>query len=222
MTSRVHSLRVGKPFLHQSSFGQWSTALLKEEKSGEVWAGTDNLIGDEQADREHHGGVDKAICVYPVVHYDYWNNRLGGHWKPGDFGENLTVEGLDETCVAIGDVFEIGEALVQVTQPRSPCWKIARFHGVKELALYVQETGFTGWYLRVLREGLMKAGCPVVEREAANPRVTVQQANSIAYSDEDPAPLLECVALSKRWREKFEKKRRSGRGPDFSNRLYGK
>lgn len=221
MKSRVHSLRVGKPLIQQSSFGQWTTALLKVEKGGEVWAGTHNLFGDEQADLKHHGGVDKAICVYPFVHYDYWNKRLGGHWKPGDFGENLTLEGLDEASVAIGDVFEIGEALVQVTQPRSPCWKIARFHGVKELALYLQETGFTGWYLRVLREGLMKAGCPVVVREATIPRVTIQQANSIAYSGEDPAPLLECVALSKGWREKFEEKQRTGRELDSSTRLYG-
>ena len=181
--------------MQKSSFGQWTTALLKEEKSGEVWAGTQKLIGDEQADLKHHGG---------------------------DFGENLTVDGLDETCVAIGDVFEIGEALVQVTQPRSPCWKIARFHGIKELALYVQETDFIGWYLRVLREGLMKAGCPIIVRQAAIPRVTVQEANAIAYSDQDPVPLLECAALSKGWREKFEEKQRTGRGRDFSRRLYGK
>ena len=104
MISRVHSLRVGKPLIQQSSFGQWTTALLKVEKGGEVWAGTHNLFGDEQADLKHHGGVDKAICVYPFVHYDYWNKRLGGHWKPGDFGENLTLEGLDdENRVILGD-----------------------------------------------------------------------------------------------------------------------
>lgn len=221
MIAHVHSVRVGKPALHQDSLGEWTTALLKREKDGEVWAGADNLDGDRQADLTHHGGVDKAICVYPIAHYDYWNNRLGVQWRPGDFGENLTVEGLDEEVVAIGDIFEIGEALVQVTQPRSPCWKIARFHGIKKLALYVQETGFTGWYLRVLREGFMKAGSPIVLKHPAAPRLTVQDANNIAYSDKDPSPLLECAALSHGWRKKFEEKLRSGQSQDPSKRLYG-
>lgn len=218
---RVHSLRVGKPSTHLSSLGEWTSALVKKTKIGEVWAGVVNLDGDRQADLKHHGGVDKAICVYPLIHYDYWNKRLGVCWQPGDFGENLTVEGLDENEVAIGDVFEIGQALVQVTQPRSPCWKIARYHGIKELALYVQETGFTGWYLRVLQEGFLKSGCSIVKTQSAAPRVTVREANKIAYSDEDPTPLLECDALSQGWRKKFEDRLRSGQSQDSSERLYG-
>ena len=221
MTARVHSVRVGKPTLHQGALGKWTTALLKKEKSCEVWAGIDNLDGDRQADLKHHGGVDKALCVYPIVHYDYWNKRLGVQWEPGDFGENLTVEGQTEENVSIGDVFEIGQALVQVTQPRSPCWKIARFHGIKELALYVQQTGFTGWYLRVLREGYLKAGCSVVTKQHAEPRVTIKAANLVAYEDRDPTPMLDCPALSRGWRKKFEEKFCTGKDPDTSKRLYG-
>lgn len=221
MKARVHSLRVGTPEIHTGTLGEWTTALLKKEQKGEVWARFDNLDGDRQADLKHHGGVDKAICVYPLAHYDYWNGRLGVHWKPGDFGENLTVEGQTEKCVAVGDVFEIGESVVEVTQPRSPCWKIARLHGIKELALYVQETGFTGWYLRVLREGPIRAGSSIVAKGTGMPRITIEKANLIAYADHNPAPLLECSALSQGWRRKFEEKLRSGEISDFSKRLYG-
>lgn len=86
-------------------------------------AGVRGFSGDEQADRKHHGGVEKAVCVYPVEHYEYWHEHLPELALPhGAFGENLTTSGLLESGVSVGDVYELGEAIVQVSQPRQPCW----------------------------------------------------------------------------------------------------
>jgi MOSC domain-containing protein YiiM len=119
-----------------------------------VWLTQLNLAGDFQADQRNHGGPDQALCVYCGVHYAYWSRQLGQELTAGSFGENLTLAGSwTEADVCIGDVFALGEAVVQVTQPRSPCWKIARRWQTPLLSLWMQETGYTGWYMRVLQPG---------------------------------------------------------------------
>ena len=119
------------------------------------------IEGDGQADLVNHGGVDKAICVYPLAHYPHWQEMIGRELSPAAFGENFTVDGLTEADVCIGDTWRVGEdVLVQVSQPRQPCWKLARRWQRKTLALEVQESGKTGWYFRVLEEGTVQAGMP--------------------------------------------------------------
>src|SRR6185312_16350073 len=114
------------------------SGIRKQPVAGPVRAGLEGLEGDQQGDRVNHGGADKAICVYPAERYAHWTRRLGRRFGPGDFGENLTTRGLDERTICIGDVFELGAALLQVSQPRQPCYRLAALHGLPELAALVQ------------------------------------------------------------------------------------
>lgn len=114
--------------------------------------------GDGQADRVNHGGEDKAVCLYPFDHYPHWEQALGRRLQPGAFSENLTVSGISETQACIGDVFRVGGATVQVSQPRMPCSKLAGKNGERLLTRWVAQTGYTGFYLRVLSGGPVTAG----------------------------------------------------------------
>ena len=108
----------------------------------------ENFDGDRQADRVNHGGFEKAVCVYPFDHYPYWNRQLGRDLKPGAFSENLTVSGAIETGVCVDDMFRIGEATVQLSQPRMPCTKLAGKNASKRLPKLIVNTGYTGFYIR--------------------------------------------------------------------------
>lgn len=119
------------------------------------------LIGDEQADRTVHGGIDKAIHHYPADHYDWWRDELGDAPlldAPGAFGENISTTGLDEQNVCLGDRFRLGTALVEVTQARQPCWKLDHRFGTKGVMAGVVRTRRSGWYYRVLEPGVLRAG----------------------------------------------------------------
>ena len=207
---RVLEVRVGTP-RELAAAGEpgarpWTTGAFKEPVDEPVWLSRTQLEGDGQADARHHGGPDKAVCVYPAAHYPAWRAEL---WLPemeyGAFGENFTVANLVEDEVCIGDVFMVGEALVQVTQPRKPCWKLARRWAVRDLAERVQESGRTGWYLRVLREGEVAGGLPMVLLHQPFPEWSVTRANQVMHRDrcdrEAAAALAQCPALSESWRE---------------------
>jgi len=160
----------------------WTTAFFKEPVSGPVLVGRKNLDGDRQADPEHHGGPDKAVMAYAASHYPLWREDLGRELPFGGFGENFTVGGMDESTVCIGDVYAIGEARVQVSQPRIPCWKIARRWGIRDLSARVQRTRRTGWYLRVLVEGHVQAGDDIVLLDRPHPDWTVLRASDVLYA----------------------------------------
>ncbi|MDQ3658947.1 MAG: MOSC domain-containing protein [Actinomycetota bacterium] len=122
--------------------------------------------GDGQGDKVNHGGPDKAVCVYPLDHYAHWQKALERDIGPGAFSENLTVSGAVETEVCIGDVFRVGEATVQVSMPRTPCGKLAAKNGERLFAKWVAQSGYTGFYMRVLSEGMvtMRDGFERIER----------------------------------------------------------
>lgn len=183
----------------------WSSAIAKQPASGPVWAGRYNLAGDAQADLEAHGGPEKAILAYAARHYPIWHEELGRELPHGAFGENLTIAGLDETEVCIGDVFAIGEAVVQVSQPRVPCFKLAYRWRIKDLTARVRRTGRAGWYLRVLEPGWLEAGAEVELRERACPQWSVLSAIEIEQRRrKDPEAarrLATCESLTTAWRE---------------------
>ena len=105
----------------------WESGIFKDPVTSPLWLSYGGLRGDGQADRKHHGGPDKAVCAYCAQHYEYWQRQAQlGAMGFGGFGENLTLGGADETQLCIGDRFELGEAVVEVSQPRQPCWKLAR------------------------------------------------------------------------------------------------
>ena len=123
------------------------------------------IEGDEQGDPVHHGGVDKAIHHYPRDHYPFWRDRLGPVALldgPGAFGENITTTGLVEPDLCIGDRLRLGTALVEVSQARQPCWKLGRRFGVESVPATVVKTAYSGWYYRVIEDGVVAAGDALV------------------------------------------------------------
>lgn len=204
----------------------WTTGFFKEKVAGRIHLGKTNLDGDGQADLQHHGGLEKAVNVYPSEHYSYWREKLKNREMPfGAFGENFTTAGLLEQTACIGDVFSIGEAVVQISQPRQPCWKLARRWRIKDLAAKVQKTGLTGWYFRVLKEGYVQGGLVLRLLERPHPEWTVSSANTIMHHhkrDLDAAQSLAfCPALSQNWRESLSKRAAIGKIADTSKRLIG-
>jgi MOSC domain-containing protein YiiM len=135
------------------------TGIFKEPVEGRVMLRTLNLDGDKQADLKVHGGPDKAVYAYPIEHYDYWRRMLTNtEMSNGMFGENLTVDGLKESEVSIGDVFQIGSSKVIATQPRMPCYKLGVKFGRMDILKMFLASGRSGIYFKVLEEGEVGAG----------------------------------------------------------------
>jgi MOSC domain-containing protein YiiM len=146
-----------------------------------------NIEGDRQADLRVHGGVDKAVYCYPRQHRAFWKAELGYSGKDSPFGENLSVEGIDEHEAQIGDIWRWGTALLQISQPRWPCYKLALHTGFPDMVKRFVAAGRTGWYLRVLDEGTGPTSgiIQVVDRDQLE--VTVLSAFQAARGDIDPA-----------------------------------
>ncbi len=226
---RVASLQVGKPRPLAYRGKHVESGFVKESVSRTVWLSRTNLAGDEQADKRVHGGVEKAVCVYPLEHYPYWEERLERELPEAAFGENFSTQGLTESNVCIGDVFRVGDrdqgAIVQVSQPRQPCFKLGARHGIPELVLWVQETGLTGFYFRVLEEGEVQAGDEVTLVERLYPEASVAEANRVMHHDKRDREGLERLAaveeLAESWRGKFEKRLSGSAQEDNSARIEG-
>jgi MOSC domain-containing protein YiiM len=190
---RIISLNVGLPSAQRYEDRKIITGGAKKPVPRALLR-FENLDGDRQADRVNHGGFEKAVCVYPFDHYPYWNRQLGRDLKLGAFSENLTVSGAIETEVCVGDVFRIGEAMVQVSQPRMPCSKLAGKNGSKMLPKLIGDTGYTGFYMRVLSEGLVAAD-DSFDLERAHPeRITIAEVNSIIYEKSYDVALIKRLA----------------------------
>lgn len=205
---------------------EWRTSIFKQKTDGPVFLGKTNLSGDEQADLKHHGGPEKAVFAYPSEHYAVWQEKLGNpDIRPGGMGENFSTVNLLEQDVAIGDVFEIGGAVIQVSQPRQPCWKPARRFRTKELALMLQNTGRTGWYFRVLQEGDIEAGQTLELVERLYPQWTIAECNRIMHIDrenfEEAAELASIEELAVNWRNTLGKRAETRVVEDITNRVYG-
>jgi MOSC domain-containing protein YiiM len=217
----LHSLQLGLPREvqptgeHDLSDKPWTTGFFKQPVSEPAFARVDGIDGDGQADLAVHGGPDKAICVYSFDHYPFWEDELVIEPLPtGAFGENFTVAGLTEEQVCIGDVWQVGDSVVvQVSQPRQPCWKLARCWQRKTLAIEVQENGKTGWYFRVLKEGLVEAGMPLTLSERPHPVWTVARANQVMHHDKHnavaAAELAALAELSASWKQTLGKRAHS-------------
>lgn len=208
----VNSIQVGRPRSYEADDTKpWTSAIGKHIVSDPVKVGRTNIEGDEQADLKNHGGFDKAVLAYAAEHYDAWNAQFPEKsFSAGAFGENLTISGFSETSCCVGDIMQIGDCLLQISQPRQPCWKLSRRWNLPKLEVVVQQTGRTGWYYRVLEEGLIEAGLPVELIERPFPDLNVAWASSVMYakprSKEDDLSLAKSPALSISWKETLLKR----------------
>ncbi len=204
----IRSIQVGKPRRFAADGdGQdgWVSGIVKAPVTGPIRVGETNLQGDEQADLVHHGGADKAILAYPREHYPAWCDEFPQvAWQDGCFGENLSLDGGTEADVCIGDLYAVGDCLLQVSQPRQPCWKLSRLWRIAKLAVRVQQTRRTGWYLRVQQTGTIAAGDTLTLIERPYPRLTVAFANEVMFAKprraDDDRRLAACPLLSQSWR----------------------
>lgn len=156
---RILSVNVSLPRVVEYRGKKVETGIFKEPVSGRVMVRTLNLDGDRQADLRVHGGADKAVYAYTIENYEYWQRKLArDDFSYGQFGENLTVTGMTDDVVRIGDVYGVGGATVQVTQPRLPCYKLAIRMGMPTFPKLFLASRRTGFYMRVLEEGEVGAG----------------------------------------------------------------
>jgi len=171
---KLLSLNLSLPITVQHNGSLVTTGIFKTPVAGCVPLYTLGLEGDGQADLSVHGGVDKAVYLYPSEHYLYWQNTLGrDDLTPGQFGENFTVKGLLETEIHVGDVFRIATAVIQITQPRYPCYKLGLKMGRKDFLKLFWRSEFSGFYARILVEGSVAAGDAIerISESLENPTI---------------------------------------------------
>ena len=230
MPAAIASIQVGRIRTEGESTSsdsmslRWTTAFYKFPVSGPVhvhWLGIDD---DETADMKHHGGVDKAVLGYSAEHYPAWSAELSSSdfadpdgsdcgWSAfgcGAFAENLTISAQTESSVCIGDRYFVGEheataVILEISQPRQPCWKISRRWKHKTLTKQVAKTGRTGWYFRVLREGMINVNDSMTLIERRHQNWTIQRANDIMLGREADryavAELMAMPELSESWKQ---------------------
>ena len=181
------------------------TAIFKSELIDSVNVTTLGIEHDEQADTKHHGGPDKALCVYLNESYRYWKKYDQYEISNGSFGENLILSQVKEDEVCIGDTYKIGELVVQVSQPRQPCFKLAVRNGWKEMTVISRNSGYTGFYLRVLEEGTLVPHAQVELVSRIEPRISIKEANTLLYSPDASIERLTTLINVKELAEAFRK-----------------
>jgi ferredoxin-NADP reductase/MOSC domain-containing protein YiiM/ferredoxin len=185
------------------------TAIWKDPIQGRCWVSRLNLDGDGQADLGGHGGEQRAVFIYQIESYRHWAEQLKRtDFVHGQFGENFTIEGLPDNAVCIGDRFQIGGALFEVTQPRVTCYRVGIRTNEPRMPALLTSSGRPGFYLRVLREGEVGAGDEIVRVGEATERMTIPEINALLYSPNHPRDRLQRAlrieALSPGWRGSFE------------------
>jgi MOSC domain-containing protein YiiM len=212
-------------------FGKLS-AIDKHPVAGRVRLGETGLDGDEQAEPKHHGTPEKALHHYPFDHYAVWrgewDDRLGAAGLArlaacGAFGENISTLGMTEANVCVGDVYRIGAAIVQISQPRQPCWKLNLRFACDDMSRRVQQTLRTGWYYRVLEGGEIGAGDRIERLARVHPDWTVERLLRVLYVERDDRAALEQMAnlqtLTSSWRTTAAKRLASGTVESWARRL---
>lgn len=207
---KVIATNIGKAtsFLHNGKMDL--TGIYKYPTPSQLFLGKTDVQNDSVIDRKHHGGVHKACYLFSSEHYPYWKKLYPKlDWDWGMFGENLTVQGLDESQIRIGDIFAIGSAVVQVSQPREPCYKLGvRFGDAKIIKQFV-DYGYPGTYVRILEEGRVTKGDALVLKKMSANKLSIRECFKLILAKEkDPISLQKAIdnmALPEYKRERLMK-----------------
>jgi MOSC domain-containing protein YiiM len=203
MTVRVVSVNVGKPRTVDWHGRKVRSGIWKEPVDGPVEVRGVNLTGDDQADRRVHGGTHKAVYAYGAEDYRWWAEKLGVELGPGTFGENLTVDGYDLRTAEVGERWRVGTCVLEVSEPRSPCFKLGMRMGTADFVELFDVVGRYGTYLRIVEEGTVTAGDEVDVVSRPGERLTVVELAEATHTDD--ADLLSRVAahpaVAERWAE---------------------
>jgi MOSC domain-containing protein YiiM len=207
----IDALLMGTPVPFR---GDEHSAIAKRPIDGPVQIGWQGFVGDAVADRIHHGGLDKAIHLYPQDHYDWWRAAKPGHAlleAPGAFGENIASRGLTEETMFLGDRYTLGSAIVEVSHGRQPCWKLDHRFGARDVMATIVRTARCGIYFRVIREGEAQAGTPMELIERPLPEWSIDRVFRLLIGGghkRDPQAvrsLAEQPLLADAWRERAYK-----------------
>ncbi|RDU36473.1 MOSC domain-containing protein [Neobacillus piezotolerans] len=205
---KIIQLAIGKPKSFERNGAEYISAIGKEPVK-EVFLTAEGLAGDGIANPEFHGGPDRALCLYPFEHYPKWEEEFGVQLYPPVFGENITVAGMRESDVFIGDIFKIGGAVVQITQGRVPCSTISKFNSIDPFLKRVYKTCLTGYFFRVLEEGSITQDSKIVLQQRSNQEITVFSAARAILHKSGDTDFIERLAglpeLAEEWRYKAEK-----------------
>lgn len=208
MNRKIINLAAGKPKEYQWNNKKVSSGIGKTTVES-LTVGKNRIVGDDVANHKAHGGPDRVVCFYPHEHYTYWRERFDRNLSLPAFGENLTAAGMTEEQVCIGDVFKIGEAVLQVTQGRVPCVTISNYNDECQLLKQVVDTNLTGYFFRVLEEGIINLDSEITLLEKDSNGITVAFATQILFHQKDDKESIEKIlkvdALSEEWRNRFLK-----------------
>jgi MOSC domain-containing protein YiiM len=202
---KIISTNIAKPTTFLWNGKEETTGIYKKPTSQPIYLGKEDVQGDEVSDRKHHGGIFKACYLFSADQYDYWKNLYPDlEWNYGMLGENLTISGLDETQIYIGDTYKIGNAIVQITQPREPCYKFGVKFGTQTVLKQFIDHGFPGTYVSILEEGFVEVGDEMELVERAKNSLTISQFFELLFAKEKNQELIklaiqnESIPLSKR------------------------
>ncbi len=205
----IAALHVGKPADMAFQNQTIRTGINKNPIHEALYLGNENFVGDGQADRKNHGGPDKAVCVYCEPNYTYWKNEHRLAFEYGAFGENVTLGQAEESAIRVGDIYQLGEAVVQVSQPRKPCYKVGAKHKLKHLPKLMEDTGFTGFYLRVIEEGWVEPNVNMQLLESAD-QLSIADINDIYFHQRDDQAslrrIMDIPELATAWRKMVKTK----------------
>lgn len=167
------------------------TGIFKYPVSPPIHLGSEDVANDNVIDRRFHGGIDKACYLYSIDHYPYWRGKYPHlEWDYGMFGENLSIEGMDESDLRVGDIYKVGTALIQVSQPRQPCFKLGIRFGNQGILKEFIEAAIPGTYVRVLEEGKVDIGNELILEDRNEDAITIQDLYRLLYSKQpDPRAL---------------------------------
>ena len=203
------------------------TAIEKSAVLGDVYLSFKGLDGDDCADKQHHGGLERALHQYPSEHYSYWakNYNVAVEWKASGMGENLSSVGMSETSVCIGDRYQWGAAIIEVSQPRSPCYKLNERWGINGFSTAMQETSLCGWLYRVIAPGVVSVYKPLQLVERVRHPLTVAEVCKLFFCSplepEGLDQLKEQKKLSKSWLSKVDRRLKTGEVENWDFRLLG-
>ncbi len=212
MTSKIKNIYCGKKQIIKDERGKEYLSSYKKQNLNQdrYLIVKDGFLDDTQSDRNHHGGEDKAVCVYSLKNYEYFRSKFDIDLPECAFGENLSLEDLDDSHICLGDRFQLGEVVFEVSQPRQPCWKISSITGIKNLTALVVKEAKSGFYFRVIKEGNITPSDELNLISRKYPKITIEHINKCAYdaknNQENIKEILECEELAQAYRESLTKR----------------
>ena len=205
----------------------FNSAIDKQPINSSIYLSLQGLAGDECADKIHHGGPDRALHQYPLEHYDYWFEKYDNKtdWLAPGMGENISANGMTEDTVCIGDTFVWGDAIIEVSQPRSPCFKLNKQWDIDTMSIDMQESGRCGWLYRVIQPGLVSVNDSLILSDRVLNAMTVREVCDIFFSDplnrDKLLKLKQQAKLSVSWKEKVIQRLEKNTLENWQFRLFG-